>query len=466
MPIRFERVEVSAQHARVVAALVEKAETTPDQYPLSTKALQAACNQATNRDPVVEFSDHEVDALMLELRQDGLARTVTGTGHRVGKHKHIIDEALALDGDELAVLAVLVLRGPQTLNQITTRTARYQHGPAGDSDAVDAAIDHLASRPEPLVVRLERQPGEREPRVAQCWTEAVTSDRPADQPAGSIARDFWTRIETLHAVTYFGHESRAAAAEAGLRGFWMGYFGFRAAPLGPVDPGVVEALFANFAPSMVAKSLPDAWGFAPPSVLVAARAGAAAATLRRLHPDLEAVAEQTDEMLAEVIERGDTVGRPMFAANRNVEPFDDPAAQLWQRCTTLREHRGDGHVLALATAGIDGCEAHHLLAADRHLPPEVLRDNRGWTVEQWDDAALRLVRRGLLEGDALTDAGRQLRADIEGVTDSLALTPLIGALGQGDTEQLTELLTPAARAVATSGEIPFPNPMGLPNTFA
>ena len=460
-------MDVSSQHARVLAALIEKAETTPDHYPLSSKALQAACNQATSREPVVDYSEREVDALMMALRQGGLARTVSGTGHRVGKHKHIVDEVLGLDGDELAVLAVLLLRGPQTLNQITTRTSRYASGPAGDTDAVDAAIDRLAARGDPLVRRLTRQPGEREPRVIQCWAEGaetaptVHAGVVVECRTPPIAREFWTRIETLHAVTYFARESIDAADDAGLIGFWMGYFGFRAAPLGAVSPGVVEAAFANFAPSMVRRALPDAWDLARPDVLVSTRAGAACAALRRLSPDIEAVASSANVALADVIDRADSVGRPLFAANRDVAGFDDPVAQLWQHCTTLREHRGDGHVIALAASAIDGCEAHRLVVAQQHVPPELLRVGRGWTIEQWDDARLRLNVRGLLDGDTLTDAGRRLRDDVETMTDALAQGPLVAALGEGGAEQLIELLTPAASAVAASGVLPFPNPMGL-----
>jgi hypothetical protein len=87
----------------------------------------------------------------------------------------------------------------------------------------------------------------------------------------SLAREFWKRIETLHAVTYFGDASRLAAKHAGLRGFWMGQFGFRASPLGPVGADVVEAAFANFAPAMVRRSLPDVWSYAEPSALLRAR---------------------------------------------------------------------------------------------------------------------------------------------------------------------------------------------------
>lgn len=174
-------MDLTPEQARVIGSLLEKAGTTPDSYPLSSNALTNACNQTTNRDPVVSYTERDVDALMIELREMKLARTVHGSGHRVGKHKHVVDEALGLDGHELAVLAVLLLRGPQTRNEIVTRTERYADGPAGDADAVDAAIDRLASRAEPLAVRLERQPGEREPRIDQCWagTAAPTAAAPA-----------------------------------------------------------------------------------------------------------------------------------------------------------------------------------------------------------------------------------------------------------------------------------------------
>jgi len=278
----------------------------------------------------------------------------------------------------------------------------------------------------------------------------------------SIAREVWKRIETIHAVTYFGDESIAAAKAAGLRGFWMGYFACRAAPLGAVAPGPVEASFANFAPAMVRRSIPDAWSYADPSELVVGRARAAAATLRRLDPGIDAVAERVNRPLAGVVGNCSAIGRPLFTANRDVAPFEDPVAQLWQHCTSLREHRGDGHVLALAAAGIDGCEAHRLLVADQGLPVEVFRDNRGWSDGEWAGAGQRLADRGLLDADTLTAAGRRLRSDVEDLTDSLAGTPLELALGRAATDELLRDLTPSATAVAGSGTIPYPNPMGLP----
>jgi len=277
------------------------------------------------------------------------------------------------------------------------------------------------------------------------------------------ARELWKRIETLHAVTYFAPESIAAAKAAGLRGFWMGYFGFRAAPLGSVGAGVVEAAFANFAPDMVRRSIPDAWDFAQPADLVTVRANAAAETLRRLAPGVSALATRVNDTLCGIVDAAANIGRPMFAANRDVASLEDPVAQLWQHCTTLREHRGDGHVIALAAAGIGGCQAHQLLIASQHLPVEVFRDNRGWTEQQWDDAARRLQQRGLLDDRALTSAGRRVHDEVERLTDSLAHEPIAQVLSAGEINALFDALTPSALEIASSGVLPFPNPMGLPS---
>ncbi len=198
-------VELTALQARVVASLIEKAATTPDNYPLTTNALVAACNQSTNRDPVVTYGPSDVDTAMIDLRGLHLARTVSGTGHRISKHKHVVDDALGIDGSELAVLAVLTLRGPQTLNEIATRTERYADGPHGDVDAVDAAIDRLCDRLEPLARRLDRRPGEREPRIEQLWhlpddDESRRPDTADEAPVASErSLDLADRVAALEA---------------------------------------------------------------------------------------------------------------------------------------------------------------------------------------------------------------------------------------------------------------------------
>lgn len=210
-------MELTATQARVVACLVEKAATTPDNYPLTTNALVAACNQSTNRDPVVQYAARDVDAAMLELRQLELARAVSGTGHRRSKHKHVVGERLGIDEIQVAVLAVLTLRGPQTLNEITMRTERYIDGPAGDSDLVDEAIDRLATRSDPLARRLERRPGEREPRIEQTWVETVAEAAPTDpESARAQATSGEPTMREPSAERSLDLADRVAALEASL----------------------------------------------------------------------------------------------------------------------------------------------------------------------------------------------------------------------------------------------------------
>jgi hypothetical protein len=150
----------------------------------------------------------------------------------------------------------------------------------------------------------------------------------------------------------------------------MGYFGFRAAPLGRVNAGVVEAVFANFEGTMVRRAIPDGWSYADPSDLTSIRAAASAAALRRLVPDVENLALAVSPLFDAAVAAGQPISRPLFAANRSIDGLDDPVEHLWQLCTTLREHRGDGHVTALAAACIGGCEAHLLLSADQGVAPE------------------------------------------------------------------------------------------------
>jgi hypothetical protein len=270
------------------------------------------------------------------------------------------------------------------------------------------------------------------------------------------------RIETVHAVTYFSPESIDAARTAGLRGFWMGYFGFRAAPLGRVSAGVVEAVFANFEGAMVRRAIPDAWDFADPFDLTSIRAAASATALRRLVPEVEELALEVSPLLDAAVAAGQPIGRPLFAANRSVHGLDDPVERLWQLCTTLREHRGDGHVAALAAAGIGGCEAHLLLSADQGVAPEVFFESRGWSPEQQRVATRSLEERGLVRGGAITQKGRSHRMDIEATTDSLASAPFDGLLDDSGRAELLRALTPTATAIVRSGTLPFPNPMGLP----
>jgi uncharacterized protein len=170
-------MELTPEEIRVLGCLIEKAATTPDNYPLSTNALVAACNQTTSRDPIVHLGERDVDQAMLSLREQRLARTVRGEGQRVHKHKHVVGEALGIDDAEAAVLSVLMLRGAQTASECRARTERY--GVVHGADDAEGALARLAAAEPPLARRLERRPGEREAR----WVHLLGGEAMAEQAA-------------------------------------------------------------------------------------------------------------------------------------------------------------------------------------------------------------------------------------------------------------------------------------------
>ena len=158
-------MELTAAQGRVLGALVEKERTTPQGYPLTDNALLAACNQTTSRDPVVSYDVATVRMAVRELREQGLLRTVHRTGERSDKHRHELEQALALSPAQVALLAVLLLRGPQTLAELRARTERMH--PVATLEEVDRELLAMAERDEPLVALLPRQPGRKEARFAQ-----------------------------------------------------------------------------------------------------------------------------------------------------------------------------------------------------------------------------------------------------------------------------------------------------------
>ncbi len=176
---------LSPEQLRVLGALVEKEATTPDQYPLTLNALILACNQASNRNPVTAYGPGEVATIVGDLRALGLARVVHSPSNRADKYRHVLDEAWGLTKAEVAVLAVLVLRGPQTVNELRTRTERYPS--LDDLGGVEGVLHRLKNRyDEPYVVRLERQPGQREERWAHLLAGEVIEVPAA--PAGGAPR--------------------------------------------------------------------------------------------------------------------------------------------------------------------------------------------------------------------------------------------------------------------------------------
>ena len=279
----------------------------------------------------------------------------------------------------------------------------------------------------------------------------------------SVARRLWQRLEVIHAVTYFAPEATGALRDAGYRGFWMGYFAGRAAPLGAVGPDVVGALFYNLAPSRVARAIPDAWGFAPPAAALTARLEGSIAALHRVlgeaegGPDVAAAAE----LATRAATSAPPEGRALYAANHALPWPDEPLAALWHAATLLREHRGDGHVAVLTAAGVSGREANVVQAAAGVTPREVLVAARDYADAEWNALAVGLARRGLLTVEGkLTPAGQRLKEDIERRTDTIALSAY-EVLDDGEIDRLAAALTPLARAVLASGDVPAITPIGL-----
>jgi uncharacterized protein len=216
---------LTPEEVRVVGSLAEKHLTTPDSYPLTQNALIAACNQLSNRQPVVSYDDNTVRLTLNSLRAKQLARVVHLPGSRAPKHRHVLDETLELERGELALLTVLLLRGPQTVGELRTRTERM-HTFASLSEVEDTLERLAVEQPSPsgrpesreaLVVRLERQPGQKEPRYAHLLGGPVAADAYAwteppeamPEPAGAALP-----VRTGSADRIAALEERLTAVEA------------------------------------------------------------------------------------------------------------------------------------------------------------------------------------------------------------------------------------------------------------
>ncbi|WP_406046412.1 SCO6745 family protein [Micromonospora sp. NBC_00898] len=277
-----------------------------------------------------------------------------------------------------------------------------------------------------------------------------------------LARVLWTHFEPVHAVTYFHPRARAAYEAVGLRGYWRGYFAGRAAPLGPTGAPPVIAAFFSFAPRMVARALPSVWRLATPEEALRARLTGAVQALAEFTYELpEAHLVEAAELLEAAAGRVETAGRVLGAVNAALPAGEYPLARLWQAATTLREHRGDGHVAALVTTGLDPVE---VLAWRCRVDQsrEFHQPARGWTDEEWAAAEERLVDKGWLTVDREPTAyGSDTFRAVEEATDRAAVGPW-RALGAERTERLRELLEPIARRCRTI--IPRQSPIGLPAT--
>jgi hypothetical protein len=209
----------------------------------------------------------------------------------------------------------------------------------------------------------------------------------------------------------------------------------------------------------------DTWTRADPPAVTAARLRLADRTLRGwLGDQIESPRIADAAVLARrAAEAADPLGRPLFAAYTSLAWPEDPHLVLWHGATLLREHRGDGHVSALVTEQIDGCEANVLTAASGVSTSELQRASRQWPEDEWDAAVERLRGRGWIQdGATLTSTGAAGKQRVEDRTDALAAPPLT-VLDEAERQQLLRLLTELSRSILDAGDMTFPNPIGLPD---
>lgn len=194
--------ELGAEEARVLGCLIEKSMTTPDQYPLSLNGTVIACNQKSNRWPVVDYDEGRVERTLRALTDRGLARMVHKPGDRVVKYKHVADEVIRLSPQEVSLISVLLLRGAQTPGELRQRTARYVEFTS--LPELESTLDGLRHRDRPLVERLEREPGQKENRYRQLLTAAAdavgeAADELPEPTAVSPAAPARDEVEELRA---------------------------------------------------------------------------------------------------------------------------------------------------------------------------------------------------------------------------------------------------------------------------
>ncbi|MFF6776701.1 hypothetical protein ACFY8W_24580 [Streptomyces sp. NPDC012637] len=273
------------------------------------------------------------------------------------------------------------------------------------------------------------------------------------------ARRCYNAHHPVHAAYYFSPEHDGTYAELGLEAGPMAYLAGRAAPFGAVGPGVVTAAFYNFHPDLVARHLPRTWEVTSPAAVLEARLRIADAYLARLlgrealtSPEMAEAAE----LALRAAEGCRRPGRPLYSANADLPVPEAPHLALWHAATLLREHRGDGHVVALSSAGLDGLEAlvSHT-ATGTNWRPGYLQSARGWSPDEWAAARQRLLERGILDADGeLTAQGAELRRAVEADTDRLDVAPY-EHLGAEGTRRLTELAGAFSKVVLEGGGLPL-----------
>jgi hypothetical protein len=275
-----------------------------------------------------------------------------------------------------------------------------------------------------------------------------------------MVRQMWKLLEPVHAILYYAPEVFARVEKLGFdaEARWPSYFPLRAAPLGEASPELVSATFYSFNPAMVREHIPAAWRIASPGDILAAREDGVGEALTRLTGEHDI--NEAAGIARQLAEAVDTAARPLGAANAALPWPADPHLILWRATTILRETRGDGHIAALLTAGLDPTEALVSFAGVGAAPEEVFA-SRGWSAGEWAGALQRLVERGWLNADGTaTEVGHKGRDEVERLTDELA-APAYRAVGIEKVGRLAQLVLPVTMAIVNSGLLPMRSTLGM-----
>lgn len=293
-----------------------------------------------------------------------------------------------------------------------------------------------------------------EPPDADGIVAALDRSRPAPADAMAVAR--WMRLGLLphHAVVYGAPEVHARLEALGITDRFARYLAERAAPMGSVPAAVVVATFFGFGPAAIETRVPAVWEVADPADVLAATLEGMAAFLARVLVDeqVRTAAERLGAAVAPIAAAHPTAGRPLAAAWAAVAPTGDPLVDLWLDVTVMRESRGDGHLSALAVAGIGPLEADLLTTGDDPARRPALARWLAWEEEDVAHAGAALRARGLLDASGRrTDEARELRAHIEDLTDAACAAPWRGRDAAVIDAIATDALTTAVPLIASGG---------------
>lgn len=279
------------------------------------------------------------------------------------------------------------------------------------------------------------------------------TDASHSHPELATIRQIHRTLDPYHAMVYFAPEATKAYGALGVTGA-AGYFASRSAALGAVPSQVIAATFFNFNPDLVTSAMAGVWDHADPSQLLDARLNAVDTALRRIlgddvlgGEDMARAAELAQAPAREATHH--LAGRPLFAAHAALGWPNDPHLVLWHAVTLLREFRGDAHIAALLTAGLDGLDALVVHAASGNAPEAFLKRTRGWSDEDWQEAVDIHRETGWLDetGTGLSGLGVQLREEIEVATDRGSALPWM-TLGEDGCQELRNLVKPWSKKLS------------------